>query len=151
MITILITIASALHRTGQLCTPYLLTLHILGATVWTGGHLVLALTVLPRVLKERDPAALLRFESGFEKLGIPALLVQVATGIWLAQRIVPPGQWFELASPQARLIVLKLALLAGTALFAVDARFRLIPALTERSLVALAWHVWPVTLLSVCS
>lgn len=129
--------------------PYLLALHILGATVWTGGHLVFASTVLPRVLKDRDPAGLLKFESGFEKIGIPALLIQVLTGVWLAQRIVPPGQWFELATPQARLIVLKLALLAGIALFALDARLRLIPNLTERNLVALAWHVWPVTLLSV--
>ena len=32
----------------------LLTLHILGACVWTGGHLVLAITVLPRALARRD-------------------------------------------------------------------------------------------------
>jgi len=129
--------------------PTLFALHVLGATVWTGGHLVLALAVLPRALKERSPKTLLAFESGFEKIGIPALLVQVLTGLGLAQRIVPAGEWFELATPQARLIGLKLALLAATALLAVDARFRLIPNLTERNLVALAWHVWPVTLLSV--
>lgn len=129
--------------------PTLLALHVLGATVWTGGHLVLALAVLPRALKERSPKTLLAFESGFEKIGIPALLVQVLTGLGLAQRIVRAGEWFELATPQARLIVLKLALLAATALLAVDARLRLIPNLTERNLVALAWHVWPVTLLSV--
>ncbi|TDO16827.1 MULTISPECIES: hypothetical protein [Halomonas] len=35
----------------------LLLLHLLGATVWTGGHLVLAATILPRVLKGRDVAA----------------------------------------------------------------------------------------------
>lgn len=129
--------------------PALFALHVLGATVWTGGHLVLALTVLPRALKDRSPKTLLAFESGFEKIGIPALLVQVLTGLGLAQHIVPPGEWLELATPQARLIVLKLALLAGTALLAVDARLRLIPNLTERTLVALAWHVWPVTLFSV--
>lgn len=129
--------------------PTLLALHVLGATVWTGGHLVLALAVLPRALKERSPKTLLAFESGFEEIGIPALLVQVLTGLGLAQRIVRAGERFELATPQARLIVLKLALLAATALLAVDARLRLIPNLTERNLVALAWHVWPVTLLSV--
>lgn len=142
MITILIHIAS------RSCTP-IYSLSIFGATIWTGGHLVLAFTVLPRVLRQRDPAALLKFESEFEKIGIPALVVQVLTGIWLAQRIVPFGQWFELATPQSRVIVLKLALLKGTALFAVDARLRLIPNLNEHNLVALAWHVWPVTLLSV--
>ena len=38
----------------------MLFLHVLGATVWTGGHLVLALTWLPRVLRERSPEQLLR-------------------------------------------------------------------------------------------
>jgi uncharacterized membrane protein len=33
----------------------LVILHTLGATVWTGGHLVLAATVLPSALKHRDP------------------------------------------------------------------------------------------------
>lgn len=37
----------------------LLLLHILGATIWTGGHIVLALVVLPRALRERSPAVLL--------------------------------------------------------------------------------------------
>ncbi len=32
----------------------ILLLHILGATIWTGGHLVLAVTILPRVLRERS-------------------------------------------------------------------------------------------------
>jgi len=40
-----------------------LFLHILAATVWTGGHLMLATIVLPRVLRERSPDELLRFES----------------------------------------------------------------------------------------
>ena len=54
----------------------LLLLHVLAATIWTGGHLVLALTVLPRVLRERSPAELLRFESAYERIGLPALGVQ---------------------------------------------------------------------------
>ena len=75
----------------------LIFLHILGATVWTGGHLVLATAVLPRVLKERSPDELLRFESRYERIGIPALLIQVATGLWLAHQLVPDiGQWFNL-------------------------------------------------------
>ena len=57
----------------------ILFLHILAATVWTGGHLVLAIAILPRVLRERSPAKLLEFESAYERVGIPALVVQVAT------------------------------------------------------------------------
>ena len=41
----------------------LVLIHILAATIWTGGHIVLAVVVLPRVLRERSPEQLLSFES----------------------------------------------------------------------------------------
>lgn len=128
----------------------LLLLHILAATVWTGGHLVLALTVLPRVLKEKSPKELLRFESAYERLGIPALLVQVATGLWLAHRLVPDvGQWLSFGSPISRLIGAKILLLGITVALAADARIRIIPKLSEENLTSLAWHIIPVTIVSV--
>ena len=37
--------------------PLLVIVHALAATVWTGGHLVLDLGVLPRALRERSAAA----------------------------------------------------------------------------------------------
>ena len=58
-----------------------LILHILAATIWAGGHLVLASAVLPRALKERDVDAILSFESKYERIGMPALLIQIATGL----------------------------------------------------------------------
>jgi len=127
---------------------FMLLVHILAATVWTGGHLVLACTVLPRVLRERSPAELLRFESGYERIGIPALILQVATGLWLAAQRLPVADWFS-DDPVARLVLAKLVLLVMTALFAVDARFRLIPRLSADNLVSLAWHIIPVTVISV--
>ena len=126
-----------------------LVLHLLAATVWTGGHLVLASCVLPRALAARDPAILTLFEQGYERIGIPALLIQIATGLWLAHLHLPPAQWFGLGTPQSHLITAKLSLLALTAAFAVDARLRLIPRLTAARLPAMAWHIWPVTLFSV--
>ena len=103
----------------------LLLLHLLAATVWTGGHLVLALTILPRVLKEKSPSDLLRFESAYERIGIPALLIQVVTGCWLAYGMLPDvGAWFNFDNPVSRLITFKLSLLLITLLLAVDARFR---------------------------
>lgn len=128
----------------------ILLLHVLAATVWTGGHLVLAIAILPRVLAERSPAKLLEFESAYERVGIPALLVQVATGLWLAHRLVPePGRWLAFADPVATLVGVKLLLLATTVAFALDARLRLIPRLSEQNLGALAWHIVPVTIVSV--
>lgn len=128
----------------------LLLLHVLAATVWTGGHLVLALTILPRVLREQDPAALVRFESAYERIGIPALLIQVATGLWLAHRLVPDvSQWFAFDEPVARLVGVKLLLLATTVAFAADARLRILPKLSRENLSSLAWHILPVTLVSL--
>jgi putative copper export protein len=127
-----------------------LLLHVLGATIWTGGHLVLALAILPRVLKERTVSELLRFESAYERIGVPALLIQVATGVWLAHQLVPDAsQWFAFDDPVSRLIAAKLFLLAITVALAVDARLRITPRLSEDNLTSLAWHIVPVTVLSV--
>ncbi len=128
----------------------ILLLHLLGATVWTGGHLVLATAILPRALRDRDPESICRFESRYERIGIPALIVQVATGLWLAHRLVPdPTLWFDWSHPLGRLVAIKLSLLAVTVGLAVDARLRIIPKLDEHNLRALAWHIVPVTIVSV--
>ncbi len=127
-----------------------LLLHILGATIWTGGHLVLAAAILPRVLREKSVTELLHFESAYERIGMPALIVQVLTGLWLAHRMVPDvSQWLGFDNPASRLIGAKLILLALTAAFAVDARLRVIPRLSPESLPSLAWHIIPVTVISV--
>jgi putative copper export protein len=129
---------------------YILLLHVLAATIWTGGHLVLAITILPRVLREKSPTDLLRFESGYEKVGVPALVIQVITGLLLAHNLMPDiAMWFSFDNPISRLILLKLGLLLATILFAIDARLRIIPNLTEENLLPLAYHIIPVTVISV--
>lgn len=128
----------------------ILLLHILAATIWTGGHLVLALAILPRVLVERSPARLLDFESRYERVGMPALLIQVLSGLWLAHRLVPElHRWFAFADPVATLVSVKLLLLATTVGLALSARLRLLPRLSEENLPELAWHIRGVTLVSV--
>ena len=128
----------------------MLFLHVLGATVWTGGHLVLALTWLPRVLRERSPEQLLRFAQGYERIGMPALVLQIVTGLWMAYQMVPSvAQWLSPDTPVARAIALKLVLLLCTALIAAHARLRVIPRLSADTLPLMAWHVGAVTLLSV--
>lgn len=67
----------------------LLLIHLLAATIWTGGHIVLAVVVLPKVLRERSAERLLEFESVYEKIGMPALVLQIVTGLVLAYRLVP--------------------------------------------------------------
>jgi|SRR5690554_644779 len=128
----------------------LLLLHILAATIWTGGHIVLAVVVLPKILRERSPEALLSFESVYEKIGMPALIVQIITGIMLAHRLVPDvTQWFNPANPAALGIMAKLGLLALTMGFAIHARLRVIPKLSAETLKLMAWHIVPVTIFSI--
>lgn len=127
-----------------------LLLHILAATIWTGGHIVLSVVVLPKVLRERSPEQLHNFESVYEKIGMPALIIQIITGLFLAQRLLPDiTQWFNLANPVAHGIMLKLILLALTVGFAIDARFRVIPTLSPSNLTVMAWHIIPVTIFSI--
>ncbi|WP_370979358.1 CopD family protein [Agaribacterium sp. ZY112] len=133
----------------------LLLLHLIAACIWTGGHIVLSVVVLPAVLKNRSAKQLLDFESVYEKIGMPALVVQVITGLLLAHRMLPDvSMWFDMSIPVAHGIAAKLSLLCLTLLFAVDARFRVIPKLSQegvehRYLVDMAWHIVPVTIFSV--
>lgn len=129
---------------------YLLLIHILAATVWTGGHLVLALAFLPRIVRERSVEGLLAFESAYEKWGMSALIIQVLSGLWLAYiRLPDMAAWFAADSFVARLILLKLALLGLTLAVAMDARLRIIPNLSAETLPAMALRVRLVTLLGV--
>jgi hypothetical protein len=95
-------------------------------------------------------AELLRFESAYERIGVPALVVQVATGVWLARRLVPDVErWLAFDHPLTRLVGGKLVLLAVTVALALDARLRIIPRLSPDRLRALVWHVVPVTVAAV--
>lgn len=127
-----------------------LVLHLLGASIWVGGHLVLSLAILPRALRTRNPSVILDFESGYERIGIPALIVQVITGLWLAHRWLPDvAGWFAAGTPTARLILVKLALLALTVVLGAHARLRIIPRLDGARLPVLAWHIVTVTVLGI--
>jgi putative copper export protein len=73
-----------------------LSVHILGATIWADGHLVLAVTILPNALRQQRAATVSEFEQRFERIGLPALGVQIATGLWLAEHLLgSPDNWFE--------------------------------------------------------
>jgi putative copper export protein len=128
----------------------LLILHVLGASVWVGGHVVLSLTVLPRALRAGDPLILREFEERYERIGIPALLVQVATGLWLAHRWLPePALWFSFNAPLSAMVFAKLVLLGATAALAAHERLRLIPALGTENFRLLALHIAAVTVLGI--
>ena len=130
--------------------PLLVIVHALAATVWTGGHLVLDLGVLPKALRERSADRIRDFEQIFEPLGLAALALQVATGLWMGSILLPGFHGlFNPASPIGLLVGTKLLLLVTTAVLAVHARLRLIPNLTDANLSGLAWHIRGITALAI--
>jgi hypothetical protein len=128
----------------------LILLHTLGATIWTGGHLILAVTLLPKALKNRDPDIIHRFEEHFEGFGLVALLLQVVTGLWLTFIYFPGlANFWAFDSFLSTYIAIKLGLLLGTLALAIHARFFIIPNLTKETLNNLAYHIVGVTITAV--
>ncbi len=129
---------------------WLLFVHLLGAAIWTGGHLVLALGVLPLALRRRDPALIQSFKDRYEPVGLVALGAQLLTGLELTRRYFPGFEGLlNFDNPIAVAALAKIALLLLTVALALDARLRIIPKLGRHNLHALAWHIVPVTVLSV--
>lgn len=130
----------------------LLIVHILSATIWIGGHLILVLTVLPKALKEKHHSRILDFEKSFEPLGLSSLLFLVASGIAMALNYsLYPNTWFHFNSPIERVVSLKLILLLTTVLFALSAKFVVIPRLRSGngSLNLMAFHIVSVTIIGM--
>ncbi len=129
------------YKTAQL-------IHVLAASVWIGGHIIILLGYVPRMLRTGSFSELDSFEKVYEKIGMPSLLIAVVTGVYMALALGwprgPIGWW----SP----ITLKLVLLAATVLLAVDARMRIIRRYRqtgEINLVDMALHITLVTLIAV--
>lgn len=128
----------------------ILLLHLLAASIWVGGHLILAITILPHALRKKSVETILNFENKFEKLGLPALFVQIVSGFYLVDwHHINMGTWFHFDDPVETVISIKLVCLVATLLLAIHARLILIPKLSPKTLNALAIHIALVTLFGV--
>lgn len=86
----------------------------------------------------------------YEKIGMPALIIQVLSGLWLAFHFEPDiSLWFDFNNEITCPIRLKILLLFLTSIFAIDAKFRIIPNLLENNLLEMALHIIPVTAFSI--
>lgn len=127
----------------------LLIVHLFAATVWVGGHVYIAVRILPKVLKSKDVELLLAMEKSYEPLGMVALLLLVVTGIAMALQFgIGWHQWFSFSSPIERVVSIKLMLLLATLFLAISAQTRVIPRLKSQphKLVEMAVHVIAVTI-----
>ncbi|RZJ81996.1 MAG: copper resistance protein CopD [Flavobacterium sp.] len=130
----------------------LLIIHLICATIWVGGHLFIAIRILPKALRLKNCDELLAMEKSFEPIGMPALLLLVTTGIWMTLQFgIDWRQWFSFSNPIERVTSTKLLLLISTLLLAISAQTRVIPKLkaNPNKLVEMGIHIIAVTLIGV--
>ena len=131
----------------------LLVLHLIAATIWVGGHLVLAIGYLPKALKRKDFSYIGNFEKTYEPIGMPSLAVLIITGILMAYDYNAGfSSWFSFATPIERVVSLKLTFLLTTVCFAIAAQTRVLPKLRKgqlNKLPEMAVHIICVTLIGV--
>ncbi len=121
-------------------------IHIIAATIWTGGHLILSIVYLPKALKKNDFSIIEAFESKYEPIGMPSLLILIITGVYMTTVYAPDFFSLDFESHYIRHIFIKFGVLLATICLAINARFFLIP---NKKLRPLAAHIIAVTLLSV--
>lgn len=130
----------------------LLIVHLLSASIWVGGHLLLVFGHLPQALKEKNQNIILNYEKKYEPVGMTALALLVITGILMAYKYgVSIEYWFHFATPIEKIVSTKLLLLLLTVLFALSAQFRVLPKLKNSpdKLPEMTFHIVSVTIIGV--
>lgn len=131
----------------------LLIIHLLSATVWVGGHLLICLGYLPQAMKEKNPQIILNYEKKYEPIGMTSLVLLVITGILMAYQYgVSIEYWFQFSTPIEKVVSSKLVLLLLTVAFALSAQFRVLPKLNKgavEKLPEMAFHIISVTTIGV--
>ncbi|MHA8063277.1 CopD family protein [Aquirufa aurantiipilula] len=125
----------------------LLLLHLIGACIWLGGHLILSLQIVPKALVKKDVQLIQQFEKIFEPIGIPSLVIQIITGVWMA--IFQYGIQFNWDNAIQRNIIIKLSLLVLSLLLALHARIFIIPKLSLVNLPMMVLHIRFITLFAL--
>lgn len=129
---------------------FLLIIHLLSATVWIGGHILLSIRYLPKALKEKSTSPITNFEQQFEIVGLPSLLLLVITGIALAyQYNVGINTWFSFQTAIETVVSIKLILLLITLALAIHARLFIIPKLSVAKLPFMAFHILLITIVGI--
>ncbi len=132
---------------------FYLIVHLLAATVWVGGHLVLAIGFLPKALKNKDFSRIEKFEKTYEPIGMPSLLLLLVTGILMAYDFdLGITTWFAFTSPIETIISLKIICLLLTVCLAISAQVRVLPKLRSgkiEKLPEMAVHIVAVTLIGI--
>jgi uncharacterized membrane protein len=128
----------------------ILIIHLLAATIWVGGHLLLVFRFLPATLKHKDLTILNDFRAKFGKIGIPSLLILVLTGVLSAYDYgVPVSKWFSFSEPIEKIVSSKLLLLFASLALAVHSQKFVFPKLTAEKMTFAIIEIITVTLIGV--
>lgn len=127
-----------------------LILHLLAATIWVGGHLILSIRVLPKALKMKNMTPINNFKDNFEPIGLPSLLILFVTGILMAYDYDATfTRWFSFSGAIEKIVSVKLILLFTTVVLAISAQRFESPKLSNNKLNAFAFHIIAVTIIGV--
>lgn len=129
-----------------------LVLHLIAATIWVGGHMLLLICYVPTAVKQKDKYIILNFEKKYEKLGMTALAILVTTGIGMATDYgIMPSEWLDFKDPIERVVSSKLVLLFLTLSLALSAQLNVIPRLKADNnyLLPLIYHIAFVTAIGI--
>ena len=128
----------------------LLIIHLICATIWVGGHLFLAVRILPKALKEKNVSLLKNFKNSYEPFGMPSLILLVITGILMAYDYnVTFSTWFSFSNGIERVISIKLILLFCTVICALIAELIVFPKYLEKNIKLAVIPMILVTLIGV--
>jgi putative copper export protein len=130
--------------------PVLIILHILGASIWIGGMLILALGVLPKAKKAKSSAILRNFEGSFHILGMTALTVQLLTGFRIAMIYAGGMKYlFDFTNHAAVLFVWKMLFIILTMVVFVLFKKKTLANLTDENVSSASAMVWVLALLAI--
>ena len=129
---------------------FLLIIHLLAATVWIGGHLILAIRYLPEAIKTKKLDKLKSFKDKFEPVGMPSLIILVITGVLMAYDYdVTFSKWFSFSNGIEKVISIKLILFFISLTLAISAQLFIFPKLTPSKFYQVTLLIIVVTIIAV--
>ena len=127
-----------------------LIIHLLAATIWVGGHLILLLLYVPKAIKTKSLEELSIFRKNFEPVGMPSLFILIITGILMAYDYnITFEKWFLFENSIEKIVSIKLILLLISLTLAFITIKFVLPSINKISPFILYFIIFLVTTIAV--
>ena len=127
-----------------------LIIHLLAATIWVGGHLLLLLRYVPKAIKSKSLEELSAFRKNFEPVGMPSLFILIITGILMAYDYnITFEKWFLFENSIEKIVSIKLILLFISLTLAFITIKFVLPSINKISPFILYFIIFLVTTIAV--